>query len=130
MPRLEKLSEFTALTMTPLGVNCPFNDCRRGTGLAELLIEMGEFFNRGDFLSAVQSRISTDTFGKLKTRPKEPEITSVNFINSKFAVMRDGWRPESYFMMINYGPFQNHGHYDILDFEFLPMAHPLLWTPE
>ena len=125
LPRLEKLSEFTALTMTPLGVNCPFNDCIRGTGLADLLIEMGEFFNRGDFLGAVQSRIPAETLVKLKTRPTVPEVTSVNFVDSKFAVMRDGWQPESYFMMINYGPFQNHGHYDILDFEIFANGVPI-----
>jgi len=129
LPRLEKLMEFTALTMTPLAVNSPFNDCSRGTDLADLLIEMGEFFNRGDFLGSVKNHISTEKLATLKVKPKEPEITSVDFEHSRFMVMRDQWSPTAKFLILNYGPFQNHGHYDILDFEIFANGIPIAVDP-
>ena len=117
LPRLENLMEFTAYTTTPMGLNCPFNDCGRGTYLTDLLIEMGDFFNRGEFLGAVQNSVPSKKLANSKVKPVIPSKLSVDFPYSKFAVMRDGWNYNSYFMMINYGPFENHGHYDILDFE-------------
>lgn len=125
LPRLEKLMEFTALTLTPIGVSSPFNDSRRGTDLADLLVEMGVFFRRADFLGVVDHRLSPEKRTSLPVAPRKPEVTSVNFPYSQFAVMRDGWQPESYFMIINYGPFQNHGHYDILDFEIFANGVPI-----
>lgn len=129
LPRLEKLMEFTALTMTPIGVNSPFNDCSRGTDLADLLIEMGEFFNRSDFLGSVESHISPEKSATLKVQPKEPEITSVDFEHSRYMVMRDQWNPNAYFLMLNYGPLQNHGHYDILSFEIFANGIPIAVDP-
>ena len=39
--------------------------------------------------------------------------------------MRDSWDPKSYFMIINYGEFQNHCHYDQLDFEIYANGIPI-----
>lgn len=129
LQRLERMMEFTALTATPVGVNSPFNDSRRGTYLADLLIEMADFFNRGDFLGAVKSRVPDTQFASLKARPETPSSLSVNFEESGFVVMRDGWQPESYFTLINYGPLKNHGHYDILDFEIFANGIPIAVDP-
>ncbi len=125
LPRLEKMMEFTALTLTPIGVNSPINDASRGTALADLLVEMGEFFQRGDFVGAVRHRLTPKKLRSLSVVPRPPDRTSVNFEFSQFAVMRDAWQPDAYFMIINYGPFQNHGHYDILDFEIFANGVPI-----
>jgi len=125
MPRLEKLMEFTALNLAPTGVNCPFNDCGRGTSLAQMLLSMGELFNRGDFIGAASPALDPAKVAAAQVRPRTPEAKSKLFPDSKYAVMRTGWNPESYFMMINYGPFANHAHYDILDFEIFANGIPL-----
>jgi hypothetical protein len=125
LPRLEMLMEFTSRTLSPLGVNCPFNDCRRDLRLANLLVDMGGFFDRGDFIGPVQEVIPEAKWNATGVTPVLPEETSMLFPDSRFVVMRDGWQPDDYFMMINYGPFQNHSHYDILDFECFANGVPL-----
>ncbi len=125
MPRLESLMEFTALTMTPIGVNCAFNDCGRSTRYADFLIEMGEVFQRGDFIGAVQHRLTPPERANLSVEPALPAFKSILFPYSMFAVMRENWQPDAYFMMINYGPWANHAHYDILDFEAYANGVPL-----
>ncbi|MBN1542233.1 alginate lyase family protein [candidate division KSB1 bacterium] len=125
MPRLEQLMEFTALNLAPTGVNCPFNDSRRGTDLAELLADMGVFFNRPDFIGAAAPALDSARLAALPLQPKEPEKRSILFPDSKFAVMREGWNRDAYFLLINFGPFANHGHYDILDFEAFANGVPI-----
>jgi len=125
LPQLEKMMEFTALTTAPTGVNCPFNDSRRGTDLAELLAEMGLFFNRPDFIAAAAPALDSTQIQALRIKPQNPVATSTLFPDSKFAVMRDSWHPNACFMLINYGPFANHGHYDILDFEAFANGVPI-----
>ncbi len=144
LPRVENLMEFTSLTLSPIGVNCPFNDSRRSLRLAKLMVDMGEFFQRGDFIGPVSHLFTASTadtdpedgtpseyglpaqrLASLSVRPRMPEVTSINFPDSKYAVMRERWDPESYFMMINYGPFANHAHHDILDFEAFANGIPL-----
>jgi hypothetical protein len=124
LPRLEKLMEFTSLTLTPLGVNSPFNDCRRSRW-EDLLVEMGQFFDRGDFIGAVEPWISEVKKEQLTVVPRTPDSTSLRMPYSKFTVMRQNWTPQSYFMIINHGPFANHSHYDMLDFEIFANAIPI-----
>ncbi|MBN1543213.1 heparinase II/III-family protein, partial [candidate division KSB1 bacterium] len=69
--------------------------------------------------------IPLETIVATGLRPRTPAKESVLFPDSKYAVMRTGWNPESYFMLINYGPFANHAHYDILDFEIFANGIPL-----
>ena len=125
LPRLEQLMEFTSRTLTPLGVSAPFNDSRRSLGLARLLIDMAGFFKRGDFLGPLQAVFPQETIERAGVEPRMPASTSQLFPHSHFAVMRDGWYRDSYYMIINYGPFQNHGHYDILDFEIYANGVPI-----
>lgn len=117
LPRLEKLMEFTSRTLTPSGVNTPFNDSRRGLYLARLLVDMARFFERGDFLGPLQDVFEEKTLSRAEIQPAIPESTSQLFPDSRFAVMRDSWSRDACYMIVNYGPFENHGHYDILDFE-------------
>ncbi|MBN1542232.1 hypothetical protein JW992_08790, partial [candidate division KSB1 bacterium] len=77
MPRLEKLMEFTAMNLTPIGVNSPFNDCARGTYLAEMLVSMSELFDRGDFLGAAAPAIPLETIVATGLRPRTPAKESV-----------------------------------------------------
>jgi hypothetical protein len=123
--RIEKYIEFFALTSTPVGVCAPFNDAHRNKNLVRVFKEMGEFFNRGDFIGAIKNNLSPEVLASLKVKPVEPKITSIDFPNSKFVVMRDSWDPKSYFMITNYGEFQNHCHYDQLDFEIFANGIPI-----
>jgi hypothetical protein len=125
LPRLEKLMEFTSRTLSPLGVNVPFNDSRRSLVFTELLVDMARFFQRGDFLGPVQEVVPEERVKSAGIEPELPDSTSQLFPTSHFAVMRDGWSRDAYFMMVNYGPFQNHGHYDILDFEIYANGIPI-----
>ncbi|MBD3386700.1 hypothetical protein GF407_17490 [candidate division KSB1 bacterium] len=125
MPRLESLMEFTALTMTPVGVNCAFNDCARGTRFADFLVEMAEVFQRGDFVGAVEHRLPPSDIAELSVEPVQPAHKSKLFPHSKFVVMREDWHPNACFMMINYGPWANHAHYDMLDFEAYANGIPI-----
>jgi hypothetical protein len=123
--RIEKYIEFFVLTNSPVGVNPAFNDAHRNKSLVRVFKEMGEFFDRGDFIGAVQNNLSAETLANLKVKPCEPKITSVDFPNSQFVVMRDSWDPRSYYMITNYGGFQNHCHYDQLDFEIYANGIPI-----
>jgi len=123
--RIEKFVEFFVLTNTPIGVVAPFNDARRTKNIISVFKEMAEFFNRGDFLGGVKNNFTDEELSKLKVVPKEPIVKSVDFPISKFAVMRQSWDPLSYFMIINYGGFENHCHYDHLDFEIYANGIPI-----
>lgn len=125
LSRIEKYIEFFVLTNSPLGVNPPFNDAHRNKNLVRVFKEMGEFFNRGDFIGAIQQELSPETIASLKVKPEKPKTTSIDFPDSKFAVMRDSWDAKSYFMIINYGEFRNHCHYDQLDFEIYANGVPI-----
>lgn len=125
LPRLEQLMEFTSRTLTPLGVSAPFNDSRRGLDLARLLVDMAGFFKRGDFLGPLREVFPDATLDRAGVDPGLPRSTSQLFPHSRFAVMRDGWNREAYYLIINYGPFANHGHYDILDFECYANGVPI-----
>jgi hypothetical protein len=125
LPRLEKLMEFTSRTLSPLGVNVPFNDSRRSLVFTGLLVDMAKFFNRGDFIGPVKHIVPEEKWKATGIEPAFPETTSELFPTSHFVVMRDGWDRDAYFMKINYGPFQNHGHYDILDFEIYANGIPI-----
>ncbi|HKJ89868.1 MAG TPA: alginate lyase family protein, partial [Oceanipulchritudo sp.] len=125
LSRLEKLMEFTSRNLTPLGVNAPFNDSRRSLGLARLLVDMAGFFDRGDFLGPLEGVFPAETLSRAGVDPSLPESTSELFPESHFAVMRDGWSRDAYYMIVNYGPFENHGHYDILDFECYANGVPI-----
>jgi len=117
LPRLEKMIEFYVLTNTPVGVNAPFNDARRSKGLVPVFREMGLFFRRGDFIGAVRHELAAEELAALPLAVAEPKVKSADFPFSRFVVMRDSWDPASYFMMLNYGDFQNHCHFDQLSFE-------------
>ena len=123
--RLEKFIEFYVLTNTPVGVNVPFNDASRSKDLVPLFTEMGRFFGRGDFIGAVRHEISADALAAVPLKVTEPKVRSVDFPDSRFVVMRDSWDPRSYFMMVNYGDFQNHSHYDQLAFEIYANGRPI-----
>ena len=123
--RLEKNVEFFVLTNTPVGVNPPFNDAHRSKGLVPLFKEMGEFFHRGDFIGAVRNEFSPEALASMRVRVTEPKTTSIDFPDSRFAVMRDSWDPRSYFMIVNYGDLQNHCHYDQLAFEIYANGIPI-----
>jgi len=123
--RLEKFIEFYVLTNTPVGVNVPFNDASRSKDLVPLFTEMGRFFGRGDFVGAVRHEIAADSLAALPLKVTEPKVRSVDFPDSRFVVMRDSWNPRSYFMMVNYGDFQNHSHYDQLAFEIYANGRPI-----
>jgi hypothetical protein len=123
--RLEKYIEFFVLTNTPVGVNTPFNDAGRGKGLVRMFKEMGEFFNRSDFIGAVRHEFSPEEISSMPFKITLPATTSVDFPNSQFVVMRDSWDPESYFLILNYGEWQNHSHYDHLDFEIYANGIPV-----
>ncbi|MEX0330390.1 MAG: heparinase II/III family protein [Puniceicoccaceae bacterium] len=125
LPRLEKLMEFTSRTLSPLGVNVPFNDSRRSLIFAGLLVDMGKFFNRGDFIGPLMHVVPEEKWKATGIEPELPDTTSELFPSSHFVVMREGWARDAYFMKINYGPFQNHGHYDILDFEAYANGIPI-----
>ncbi len=125
LSRMEKFIEFFVLTNAPVGVNTPFNDASRNKSLVLLFKEMGEFFNRGDFIGAVRHEFSPDALASMRVAVREPAQRSVDFPNSRFVVMRDSWDPESYFLMLNYGDFQNHSHYDQLDFEIYANGIPI-----
>lgn len=125
LPRIEKFIEYFVHTNTPIGLNAAFNDARRGLSLVRVFKEMGEFFKRGDFIGAIKNNLSPETLAALKVEPKEPKVKSIDYPISKFVVMRDSWTPESYFMMTNYGQFQNHAHYDHLDFEIYANGMPI-----
>jgi hypothetical protein len=123
--RLEKNMEFFALTHTPVGVNPGFNDAHRDKSLLPLFKEMGEFFNRGDFIGAVRHEFSPEALASMPVKAKEPGTTSINFPDSRFAVMRDSWDRESYYMMFNYGEWANHCHFDQLSFEIYANGIPI-----
>ena len=117
LPRLEKMIEFYALTNTPVGVNAPFNDARRSKGLVPVFWEMGLFYRRGDFIGAVRHEFAPERLAALPFPVTEPKAKSADFPFSRYVVMRDSWDPASYFLMLNYGDFQNHCHFDQLSFE-------------
>jgi len=117
LKRIEKCIEFFVLTNAPTGVSAPFNDAHRNKNMVKIFKEMGEFFNRPDFIGAIQYNLSPDVLASLKIKPRTPDIKSIDFPNSKFVVMRESWDPKSYFMITNYGEFQNHSHYDHIAFE-------------
>lgn len=123
--RIEKYIEFFVLTNTPVGVNPAFNDAHRNKSLVRVFKEMGEFFHRGDFIGAVKNNLSADVLAHVTVTPSEPKTTSVDFPDSKFVVMRESWDPRSYYMITNYGEFQNHCHYDQLDFEMYANGIPI-----
>ncbi len=129
MPRLEKLMEFTALNLAPTGVNCPFNDCGRGTSLANLLLGMGECSTGATLSRRIAGAGSGKGLLPRKCGRAPRGGVQTSFPIPIYAVMRTGWNPESYFMMINYGPFANHAHYDILDFEIFANGIPWLSMP-
>ena len=123
--RLERFVEFFVLTNAPVGVNTPFNDAARNKNLVRVFREMGEFFNRGDFIGAVRHEFPPEALASLRVRVTEPAKRSFDFPHSQFVVMRDSWRPESYFLMLNYGEWQNHSHYDHLAFEIYANGIPI-----
>ena len=125
LARLEKYVEFFVLTNTPVGVNTPFNDAGRGKGLVRVFREMADFFNRGDFVGAVRHEFSAEAIASMPFKVTPPATTSVDFPRSQFVVMRDSWNPESYFLILNYGEWQNHSHYDHLDFEIYANGIPI-----
>ena len=125
LSRLEKNMEFFVLTNTPVGVNPAFNDARRGKNLLPLFKEMGEFFNRGDFIGAVKHEFSPEVLASMSVPVTAPTTTSIDFPDSRFAVMRDSWDPRSYYMIVNYGDWQNHCHFDQLDFEIYANGVPI-----
>lgn len=117
LPRLEKMIEFYVLTNTPVGVNAPFNDARRSKALVPVFKEMGLFYRRGDFIGAVRHEFAPADLAALPFPVTEPRVKSADFPSSRYVVMRDAWEPASYFMILNYGDFQNHCHFDQLSFE-------------
>jgi hypothetical protein len=123
--RLEKFIEFFVLTNTPVGVNTPFNDASRNKGLVRLFREMGEFFHRGDFIGGVRQEFTPAELASMPVTVTEPATTSIDFPDSRFVVMRDSWDPKSYFLMLNYGDFRNHCHYDQLAFEIYANGIPI-----
>lgn len=123
--RMEKFVEFFVLTNSPVGVNTPFNDASRNRSLIRLFKEMAVFFKRGDFAGAVRQELSPDELASFPVTVKEPGTRSVDFPDSRFVVMRDSWDPNSYFLMLNYGDYQNHCHFDQLDFEIYANGIPL-----
>ena len=125
LKRLEKNMEFYVLTNTPVGVNPPFNDAHRGKNLLPLFREMGVFFNRGDFIGAARHEFSPEDLASIPVQVTAPKTTSIDFPDSRFAVMRDSWDPRSYYMIINYGDWQNHCHFDQLDFEIYANGVPI-----
>lgn len=125
LPRLERMIEFYALTNTPVGVNAPFNDARRSKGLVPVFMEMGRFFRRGDFIGAVRPEFTPEALAALPFPVTTPRVKSADFPSSRFVVMRDAWEPTAYFMILNYGDFQNHCHFDQLDFELYANGVPL-----
>jgi len=125
LSRMEKFIEFFVLTNAPVGVNTPFNDAARNKSLVRVFREMGEFFNRGDFIGAVRHEFSPEALATIPVKVTEPGKTSIDFPNSRFVVMRDSWDPKSYFLILNYGEFQNHSHYDHLDFEIYANGIPI-----
>jgi Heparinase II/III N-terminus/Heparinase II/III-like protein len=125
LSRLEKFIEFFVLTNAPVGANTPFNDASRNRSLVRVFWEMGKFFNRGDFIGAVREQFSPEALASLPCTVREPTKTSIDFPNSRFAVMRDSWDPKSYFLILNYGDWQNHSHYDQLDFEIYANGIPI-----
>lgn len=125
LSRIEKYIEFFVLTTSPLAVNPPFNDAHRNKNLVRVFKEMGEFFQRGDFIGAIRQELSPATIASLSVKPVDPATKSIDFPDSKFCVMRDSWDAKSLFMIINYGEFRNHCHYDHLDFEIYANAMPI-----
>jgi hypothetical protein len=113
---LEKMVEFSMLTMSPLGTTCPFNDSFR-SGVADFLYKHGNGFKRGDFLAPILPFLSPEKRARLTVKPIVPKVTSINLSDSRFAVMRSDWKDDAAMMIINYGPPANHHHFDILDFE-------------
>ena len=125
LSRIEKFIEFLVLTNSPIGVNPPFNDAGRSKGLVPLFKEMGEFFHRGDFVGAVRHEFTQEALASMHVDVTEPRTKSVDFPDSRFVVMRDSWDPRSYYMIVNYGEWQNHSHYDQLAFEIYANGLPI-----
>lgn len=125
MPRLEKFIEFFVLANAPVGVNTPFNDAARNKSLVRVFAEMGEFFRRGDFPGSVRYEFTPEALAALSVPAAEPALRSVDFPDSRFVVMRDSWNPRSYFLILNYGEYANHCHYDHLDFEIYANGIPI-----
>jgi hypothetical protein len=125
LSRLENFVEFFVLTTAPVGVNTPFNDARRNKSLVRVFSEMAKFFDRGDFIGPVRQEFSPDELASMPVAVKNPQATSIDFPNSRFVVMRDSWDPMSYFLILNYGEFKNHAHYDQLDFEIYANGIPI-----
>lgn len=117
LPRLEKFIEFFVLTTSPIGTNAPFNDAGRGRDLLPLFAEMAGFFQRGDFVGGFADAYPPGTLSRLAVAPSAPRVLSVDFPQSRFAVMRESWQPKAAWMMLNYGDHQNHSHFDQLSFE-------------
>ena len=114
--RLAKMAEFVVLTMSPLGTSCPFNDSFRSS-IVDFVFKQGNELKRGDFLGPILPFLSKEKSQHVSVKPAEPNVTSINLAESRFAVMRSGWSKDATMMIINYGPAANHHHYDILDFE-------------
>ena len=125
LSRLENFIEFFVLTNAPAGVNTPFNDASRNRSMIRVFWEMGKFFNRGDFVGAVRHEFSPEALASFPVTVTEPGRTSIDFPNSRFVVMRDSWDQKSYFLILNYGEWQNHSHYDQLDFEIYANGIPI-----
>ncbi|MBN1349017.1 alginate lyase family protein, partial [candidate division KSB1 bacterium] len=123
---LEKMVQFYALTHSPIATSCPFNDARRDkTQFIQFFTEMAQVFQRGDFLAPIADYLPEDSCPTKPVKLRIPDILSFNFESSQYAVMRENWNSDSYFMLINYGPFRNHAHYDALDFEIYANGIPI-----
>ena len=126
MVKLERLTEFTMLTHSPLGTSCPFNDARRDKDkFVDYFMEMADFFHRGDFLTPVLLHVPSRQLENLSVKPRIPSALSLNFPQSEYAVMRSSWNSDAYFFIMNYGPFRNHAHVDALDFELYANGVPI-----
>ena len=57
--------------------------------------------------------------------PREPNRTSVA-LDSQFTVMRDGWSPDSFFMVVDHGPLGGqHSHLDTVSFVAYAHGRPV-----
>ena len=69
----------------------------------------------------------------IKLKAKEPDRKSVAFANGGYYVMRDGWTPESNFLLFDCGPHGanncGHAHADALAIDLSARGHTVLVDP-
>jgi len=112
----------------------PANDFRATLGVGAALFERADYkFVAGDAVEEVLWLLGPDLFSFDQIRATEPEKQSVAFPAGGYYVMRDGWTPDSNYLLFDCGPHGTdncgHAHADALSFELAVNGRTVLIDP-